>query len=250
MFCGTRTLAQSIRMTLTYSTRIDGDAAYLDQDESAHLLQVLRKRVGDEVLVTNGIGSGWKAQIRHADKRGAVLALREPVVRPPSWGSQIHLALAPPKQAARLEWFLEKVTEIGVNKISLLATQRTERTRWRHDRLQRVLLAAMKQSGQFQLPELHHEDLTIDQLVSNYSGAEWTKLIPTCDWGNLPRLSSVYTAGQSVIIAIGPEGDFSPEEIKIALEGGFQAVLLGDNRLRTETAGVVACTQIHTINGL
>lgn len=243
-------MAKSIWMTLAYSIRIEGGSAFLDADESGHLLQVLRKRKGDQVLVTDGSGRGWTAEITLADRKAAMLTLLDPVPGPSPWGVDIHLALAPPKQAARLEWFLEKVTEIGVNRISMLATQRTERTRWRFDRLQRILVAAMKQSGQFRLPLLDSEDLTVDQLVDLYPGEDRIKVIPTCDWSNLPRLSSVYKPGHPIVVAIGPEGDFTPEEVKTAIQGGFQAVLLGDNRLRTETAGVIACAQIHTIHGL
>ncbi len=237
-------------MTLAYSTRIEGGQALLDPDESGHLLQVLRKRKGDQVWVTDGLGQGWIAEIAHADRKATMLHLLEPVSGPASWKGDIHIALAPPKQAARLEWFLEKVTEIGVDRISMLMTHRTERTRWRFDRLQRILIAAMKQSGQFKLPLLDPEDLTIAQLAALYPDDERLKVIPTCDWGNLPRLSSVYRAGQSVVVAIGPEGDFTPEEIETAIQGGFQPVLLGDNRLRTETAGVMACAQIHTLHDL
>ncbi len=237
-------------MTLAYSTRIEGGSAFLDPDESGHLLQVLRKRKGDQVLVTDGSGRGWKAEITLADRKATILTLLEEIPGPVPWGVDIHLAMAPPKQAARLEWFLEKVTEIGVNRISMLTTKRTERTRWRFDRLQRILVAAMKQSGQFHLPKLDLEDLTIEQLVAIYPGEDRIKMIPTCDWGNLPRLSSVYRPGHAAVVAIGPEGDFTPEEIETAIQGGFQAVLLGDNRLRTETAGVLACAQIHTLHGL
>ncbi|MBK7343122.1 MAG: 16S rRNA (uracil(1498)-N(3))-methyltransferase [Saprospiraceae bacterium] len=247
-FSGTRTLSQSCQMTLTYSNRIEGNTATLDQEESAHLLQVLRKKKGDQVMVTNGLGQGWLAEISVAHKQGAVLTLINRMEEGPGRPYGVHIALAPPKQAARLEWFLEKVTEIGVDRISILSTQRTERTRWRFDRLQRILLAAMKQSGQFRLPVLDPEDVSIQQLGQSVPGSDWEKFIPTCDWGNLPHLSSVYQPGQSVVIAIGPEGDFTPEEVRIAEEHGFHPVLLNDNRLRTETAGVVACVQIHTLN--
>ncbi|MCB0695228.1 MAG: 16S rRNA (uracil(1498)-N(3))-methyltransferase [Lewinellaceae bacterium] len=236
-------------MTLTYSTQIDGPSARLDADESLHLIQVLRKGTGDQVLVTNGLGSGWLAEIAQPGKKETLLRLLEPVEGPADWGFELHLALAPPKQAARLEWFLEKVTEVGVNRISMLRTQRTERTRWRHDRLQRVLIAAMKQSGQFRLPRLDPEDVSLEELIGEEQHNTRTNWLPTCDWGNLPTLSSVYTPGASALIAIGPEGDFSPEEVRLAVAGGFRPVLLGANRLRTETAGVVAAIQIHTLHG-
>lgn len=236
-------------MTLTYSTQIDGVTARLDADESLHLVQVLRKGVGDHVLVTNGLGDGWLAEILQPGKKETTLRILEPVEGPADWGFDLHLALAPPKQAARLEWFLEKVTEVGVNRISLLRTHRTERTRWRHDRLQRVLIAAMKQSAQFRLPRLDPVDVTLEDLIREEQHVNRTNLLPTCDWGNLPALSAVYTPGTAALVAIGPEGDFSPEEVRMAVEGGFLPVLLGPNRLRTETAGVVAAIQIHTLHG-
>jgi 16S rRNA (uracil1498-N3)-methyltransferase len=143
---------------------------------------------------------------------------------------------------------LEKVTEIGVFRVTILQSERSERNKWRADRLEKILIAAMKQSAQTRLPELVIEDQDVRQLILAANNSEGNKLIATCDWGNLKTLSDVYTPGQDTLILIGPEGDFSPGEVAFAKQNGFLPILLGTNRLRTETAGVVACAQINLLN--
>jgi 16S rRNA (uracil1498-N3)-methyltransferase len=235
-------------MTLVYCPHIQGDLAIPDAEEARHFLQVLRKRVGEEVFLTNGEGQGWRARISAIHRQEAHLQLEEPLPPRPDWGFHLHIGLAPPKQAARLEWFLEKVTELGVNRISLLATARSDRSHWRPDRLQRLLVAAMKQSGQFRLPLLDEGELRPASLYAEYADIPACRLIATCDWGNLQPLASVYHRENHVVFLIGPEGDFTPEEVREAGEARFQPVLLGPNRLRTETAGVAACAQIHVLH--
>lgn len=235
-------------MTLVYCTRIVSDLALPDPEEARHLVQVLRKRVGDEVQVTDGAGTGWQARIEGIHKQEVTLRLLQVLPSRGGWGFRLHIALAPPKQAARLEWFLEKVTEIGVDRISLLHAARSERSHWRADRLQRILVAAMKQSGQYRLPLLDAEEMRPSALWQEYRDTETLRIIATCDWDNLRPMSSVYTPARQVVILIGPEGDFTPEEVRDATAAGFLPVLLGPNRLRTETAGVTACAQIHTLH--
>lgn len=235
-------------MNLVYCAQIGGGIAELDQEESRHIVQVLRMRVGDKLMVTDGQGHGWEATIAVSGKKGVQLALGDRISDRPGWGFYLHLAIAPPKSAARLDWFLEKVTELGVNRITLLSTDRTERSKLRHDRLQRVLIAALKQSGQLALPQLDIDFLPFTDLVKRYANRNVNKIMLTCDWGNLRPLSAVYTPGPETVILIGPEGDFTPQEIVVAKDHGFEPVLIGSNRLRTETAGVAVCAQIHVLN--
>lgn len=235
-------------MTLVYCSLIRDGIAVPEPEEALHLRQVLRKRVGDQVIVTDGLGNGWLAIILEEDKKGVKLAIGEPVDGPQSWGFHLHIGLAPPKSAARLEWFLEKVMELGVNRISLIETERTERLRWRNDRLTRVLIAALKQSGQFILPQLDKEPIGLSKFIEGFPEGDMNKLILTCDWGNLQTLSAVYRPGQDSVVLIGPEGDFTHHEVQYAKVNNFTPVLIGPNRLRTETAGVAVCAQIHVLH--
>lgn len=235
-------------MTLVYCPDVHDSLAFPDPDESRHLTQVLRKRKGDKVGVTDGKGNGWVAVLEDTGRNKVVLRLTETVDPPQHWGFHLHVAVAPPKQGARLDWMLEKLTETGVDRITLLRCARSERTHWRHDRLQRLLVSAMKQSIQFRLPHLDAVERSFEDFLAEPILPTTLKLLPTCDWGNLPILSSVYKRAPATVVLIGPEGDFSPQEVEAARNAGFQPVLLGNNRLRTETAGLVACVQIHTLH--
>ena len=235
-------------MTLVFCPSADGMVAVPDQEETHHLIHVLRKRVGDEVLVSDGKGRGWVGRLESSDRQGVRIALLSEAEGPRHWGFQLHLAFAPPKHSGRLEWLLEKVTEIGVDRITILETRRTERTRWRHDRLAKLLISAVKQSGQFRMPVLDESDMTLKQFFELCRGRDANKLIATCDWGNLKTLSGVYEPRRDTVLLIGPEGDFTPEEIEWAKAASFTPILLGPNRLRTETAAVVACAQIHVLH--
>jgi 16S rRNA (uracil1498-N3)-methyltransferase len=235
-------------MTLVFSRQIEKDIAILDAEEGRHLVQVLRKKVGDQVQVTDGNGHSWEAEIADITKKGVYLQLTAEIKDDQPDKPKIHIAIVPPKQGARFEWFLEKVTEIGVFRVTILQSERSERNKWRADRLEKILIAAMKQSAQTRLPELVIEDQDVRQLILAANNSEGNKLIATCDWGNLKTLSDVYTPGQDTLILIGPEGDFSPGEVAFAKQNGFLPILLGTNRLRTETAGVVACAQINLLN--
>lgn len=235
-------------MTLVFCPSADGVVAIPDTEETHHLLNVLRKRSGDEVVVTDGKGRGWIGRIDIAERKLVRIDLLQETAGPQHWGYHLHLAIAPPKHSGRLEWLLEKVTEIGVDRITLLETWRTERTRWRYDRLEKLIIAAVKQSGQFTMPRLDERDMTLAQFFQTCRGVQANKFIATCDWGNLKSLSGVYAREYDTVLMIGPEGDFTPEEVELARSESFTPVLLGTNRLRTETAAVVACAQIHVLH--
>ncbi len=224
-------------MQLFYAPRIEHGFAHLEEEESRHLLTVLRRKVGDRLQLTDGRGSLYEGEIADVGKRHVSIRLLTTMPAPPERTARLHLAIAPTKQMERLEWCLEKATEIGVDDITLLHCQRSERDTVRLDRLEKVLVSAMKQSLRAWLPQLHGL-VPFRQLV--VSASENQKRIAWCAASPLPHLRTTLTAGQSTLIAIGPEGDFSPEEVALAQQHGFTGVGLGTARLRTETAGVLS----------
>ncbi len=193
----------------------------------------------------NGIGSIYEAVIGIADPRSCLLDIvrEEHFQNPRSY--HLTIAIAPTKNMDRFEWFVEKATEIGVDKIVPILCKHSERKDLKFDRLEKILISAMKQSGQTYLPEL--SKLTPFKEVVNVS-FEGDKLIAHCVPGDKRLLKNVTLPGKNVLLLIGPEGDFDPSEIGLALEKGFLPVSLGNSRLRTETAGIVGCHTICLMN--
>ncbi len=226
---------------LFYTPRIEHGFAHLDEEESRHLLTVLRRKVGDRLQLTDGRGHTYEAELAEVGKRGASARLLSTLVVPERT-ARLHLAIAPTKQMERLEWCLEKATEIGVDDITLLHCQHSERSTVRLDRLEKVLISAMKQSLRAWLPQLHGP-LPFRQFIA--AATEPQKRMAWCAATPLPPLQTTFLAGQSTLIAIGPEGDFSPEEVALARQHGFLEVSLGPARLRTETAGILAVAAFH-----
>jgi len=228
---------------LFYAPRIEHGFAHLEEEESRHLLTVLRRKVGDRLQLTDGRGQLYEAELAEVGKRGASARLLSTASTPPPV-ARLHLAIAPTKQMERLEWCLEKATEIGISDITLLRCQHSERDVVRLDRLEKVLVSAMKQSLQVWLPQLHGL-VPFRQFVT--SATETQKRLAWCADDPLPHLKTTLAGGQSAVIAIGPEGDFSPEEVALALGEGFAAVSLGPSRLRTETAGLLAVATFNLV---
>ena len=229
-------------MHIFYTPDITDDKYLLDEQESKHASKVLRLSVGDQILLIDGKGGKYTAEIlENVGKRIRVSVVSKTIENERS-AHYLHLAVAPTKNIERLEWFLEKATEIGVDEITPLLCRNSERKSIKDDRLERVVVAAMKQSIKPFMPKLNALTKADDFIKQNYSGG---KYIAHCyDSEKLP-LKSATTQNTSSIVMIGPEGDFSLEEVKMAEANGFQSVELGKERLRTETAGVVAC---HTVN--
>jgi len=175
------------------------------------------------------------------------LHIRETIEALPSCPVRIELAVAPTKNADRMEWLAEKATETGVDSITFLKTRYSERKQLNTDRIRKILIAAMKQSEKAVLPQLS-EMIDFEQYVEQAFAGQ--KIIPHCHPGEKRLLSHTYCKGEDVRILIGPEGDFSEEEVALALANGYQAVSLGETRLRTETAALVACQTIHILNQL
>jgi 16S rRNA (uracil1498-N3)-methyltransferase len=213
----------------------------LDEDNSRHIVQVLRMKPGESLQLTDGKGALLTAAIIDDHKKKCRVAIRSAVSLPPP-EKKVTIAISPLKNTSRFEWFLEKATEIGVSTIVPLFCERTERTSIRLDRLQQIAVSAMLQSQQGWLPQLT-DPTTLAELIRSGSGQ--TRYIAHCLESPRPTTSLgalTHQTTPSSLILIGPEGDFSPNEVELALAQGFIPVTLGPHRLRTETAGVVAAT--------
>jgi 16S rRNA (uracil1498-N3)-methyltransferase len=207
----------------------------LSEETSRHCTQVLRMKEGEVLQLTDGRGNSCTASIISEDKKKTVVMIQEQS-RVPAPEKQTSIAIALLKNNSRFEWFLEKATEIGVTEIQPLITQRTEHTRFRYDRMQGILIAAMLQSQQTWLPVLH-EPVEFTDCVTR---STWQlKLVAHCEEDRKELIKELPHSLHTQIL-IGPEGDFTPEEIRLALDHQFLPVSLGDTRLRAETAGIVA----------
>lgn len=227
-------------MHLFYCPGLEGENTELPEEEAHHAVHVLRLGAGAPIGLLNGKGTLAEAQITHAGKgRCNVHVLRSSTL-PPERKARIHLAVAPTKQMERFEWFLEKATEIGVDRITPLITHRTERSKLRHDRLERVLVGAMKQSQRRWLPQL--DGLT--GLADLVKEAAPQRLFGWCE-GEHHELAITYQPRQDALLLIGPEGDFTPEEAQLLIAQGCKPIGLGTARLRTETAAIAACAWMN-----
>jgi 16S rRNA (uracil1498-N3)-methyltransferase len=224
---------------LSYSTRIEAGFVYLDEEESRHIATVLRRKVGDRLEITNGNGALWETEITEIGKRHVIARIvGEKILSPAS--ARLHMAVAPTKNIERFEWFLEKAVEIGVDSVTPLLCRHSERTTVRHDRLEKVVVAAMKQCLRTYLPTLN--PLTpFKKVVENLPESQ--RFIGWCPpESDMPHLKTVLAPQRDTVIFIGPEGDFSPEEIALAQQYQCTPITLGAARLRTETAAVFACS--------
>lgn len=245
MFSNGKKIYTLTRMNSFYQTNITGKIIQLSLEESKHCIKVLRLRKGDHVQLMNGKGSIFEASIKVADARSCILEVMEEQKFLKNRTYHLTIAIAPTKNIDRFEWFVEKSTEIGIDKIVPLLCQHAERKEVKGERIEKILIAAMKQSGQTFLPELSRITPFKELIAQPFDG---DKFIAHCESGQKKKLKDTLKPGKSTLILIGPEGDFEPAEIKIALENGFVPVSLGESRLRTETAGIVACHTASLIN--
>ena len=217
----------------------------LPEEEAGHCIRVLRLTEGDEILLTDGKGFFYKATISRAHHKHCEVEILESWKQPDLWNFKLHIAVAPTKNMDRMEWFVEKATEIGIDSITCLNCRFSERKEIKPARLEKILVSAMKQSQKATLPIL--TGMTDFKTFVNqpFYGR---KFIAHCEDGDKQLLKQIYKPGENALILIGPEGDFSPEEIALALQNGFEPISLGESRLRTETAALVACHTIHVLN--
>ncbi|MCU4157391.1 16S rRNA (uracil(1498)-N(3))-methyltransferase [Carboxylicivirga sp. A043] len=229
-------------MELFFDPSFNGQGI-LNESESKHCINVLRHKAGDTITVADGKGHYYKCKIINAHPKKCDLSLIDKQTFPKAKFG-IHMAVAPTKSIDRFEWMIEKAMELGISEITPLLCDHSERKKVRTDRIERIVVAAMKQSLKAYLPiinELTPFDKFIQKNTSN-------GYIAHCYDINKSPLKKAYTTGSDCTLCIGPEGDFSLEEVEMATKAGFKPVSLGNSRLRTETAGVVACHTIHLLN--
>lgn len=229
-------------MKLFYTPDISSDSFYtLNEEESKHAIRVLRLKTGDQITLIDGKGHFFQAKVHEDHPKKCVVEILHKDSELTSL-PLIHIAIAPTKNNDRFEWFIEKATEIGIQEITPLVCEHAERKNINLDRLEKKAISAMKQSLKARLPIIHEATSFKDLISKNFKGV---KYIAHCYQNQQKHLKEIYNPGENTLILIGPEGDFSETEIKMAIENGFQPVTFGKSRLRTETAGIVAC---HTIN--
>lgn len=229
-------------MQLFFNPNIDEttESFSFDKEESRHIIKVLRKKDSDILQVTNGSGLLFETQITLAsDNKCTVEVLSIKNAEKPKF--HLHLAVAPTKMNDRFEWFLEKATEIGIQEITPIFCDRSERKVINRDRFEKIILSAMKQCNETFLPKLNEAVSFKDFIKQKNNGLQ---LIAHCEETDKKSLKEVLKSNEDVTILIGPEGDFSEKEIALALENNYKPVTLGNTRLRTETAAVVACHSV------
>ena len=232
-------------MQLFYVPDISGAEVVLNETESKHAIRVLRLTEGTQVQLIDGEGGFYEAIISVAHHKRCKLLITNSVSEFEKRNFKLHLAIAPTKNIDRFEWFLEKCTEIGIDEITPLLSEHSERKVVKPERLEKILVAAMKQSLKAYLPELK----PINNFNDVVSMSEYqNKYIAHCNDGDKVHLKNEIKKGADAFILIGPEGDFSKEEVTFALQNGFKEISLGNARLRTETAGVVACHIANLMN--
>ncbi len=231
-------------MNLFYQPLIPRGALYLDPDESRHAIKVLRKRNGDTIKLTDGNGVFYEGIITDADAHQCAFDIHTSAPEPRK-NFRIHIAISPTKNTDRIEWFVEKSVELGIDEITLLLCDHTERQHLKIERLKKNAVSAMKQSLKAWLPVLHPITSFKDFVLAS---TEEEKFIAHVDDQNQLYLQRVVDPGRSYLTLIGPEGDFSSDELLLAEKYGFKKVSLGSSRLRTETAGLAACHILNLAN--
>ncbi|GAP71301.1 RsmE family RNA methyltransferase [Candidatus Symbiothrix dinenymphae] len=219
--------------------------------EAQHCVRVLRRQVGDVIDITDGKGYFYKARIVEAHPQHCAVQLLDTQLQVPARSNRIEIAVAPTKQLERIEWFAEKATEIGFDKITLLQAQHSERKDVKTDRIQKIIVSAMKQSLKATLPEIQGMTAFSRFIRRPFEGL---KCIAHCNQGEKQLLTTLFGGSieimPNVLILIGPEGDFSEVEVEEAVAYGFLPISLGESRLRTETAALYALQTIHVIMSL
>jgi 16S rRNA (uracil1498-N3)-methyltransferase len=232
-------------MQLFYVQGITRNEIVLDETESKHAIRVLRLNAGDKVQVVDGVGGFYTAEITEPHPKKCKLVIISAQKEFDKRLFRLHIAIAPTKNANRFEWFLEKATEIGIDEITPLLCERSERKTVKPDRLEKILVSAMKQSVKSWLPKLN-PSISLNEFLQVNEGSQ--KFIAHCNEGKKVHLKEEIKKGENVTLLIGPEGDFSPEEVEKARSAGFREISLGPSRLRTETAGIVACHIVNLVN--
>lgn len=232
-------------MHLFYTPDILTDTYILNEDESKHCIKVLRLQMGDSVTLIDGTGGFYQAEIVDPHPKKTKLKI---IATQHEYGKRnhyLHIAVAPTKNIERIEWFLEKATEIGIDEISLFICDRSERKEVKTDRLNRVITSAVKQSLKAYHPQLN-EVISFKNFIKQTQASQ--KFIAHCLDDEKKTLKNCINNQADYVILIGPEGDFTPQEITLAIDNNFVPISLGNSRLRTETAALEACFEINFLN--
>lgn len=233
-------------MHLFYTPDISSNNYTLNEEESNHCNKVLRLKQGEKVHLIDGIGGLYTAEISEVTKKAVYLVVIEKQSEFGKRNHHLHIAIAPTKNNDRLEWFLEKATEIGIDEITPIICERSERKIVKEERLEKVVTSAVKQSLTAYHPKINTAIFFKDFIKQSEAD---DKLIAHCiDEDDRKAISQLIKPHQRYLILIGPEGDFTPKEIELALQNGFKPVTLGNTRLRTETAGLAACFEVNFLN--
>jgi len=234
-------------MQLFYNHNINQNSEEIafDKIESRHIVRVLRKNAGDILHITNGKGYLFTAEIVLASDKKCLAKIINCKEKPKPWSYYLHIAIAPTKLNDRFEWFLEKATEIGIDEITPIICQNSERRVVKLERFEKIIQSAMKQSLKFTLPKIN-EPVKFTEFINQ----EFTDkvCIAHCEENEKELLKNIISTEENALILIGPEGDFSSEEIQLAQEKNYIPISLGESRLRTETAGLVAVQNVAFIN--
>ena len=233
-------------MHIFYTPDITQNTYTLNEEESKHCVRVLRLTTGSIVNLVDGKGGFYTAEITSDNPKKVSLSILKVETEFHKRNHYLHIAVAPTKNIDRIEWFLEKATELGIDEVTPIITDRSERRVVKEDRLNKVITSAVKQSIKAYHPKLN-DAITFDAFLKEpFDG---NKLIAHCiDNGEKQYISKLVAPHQKYLILIGPEGDFTPDEVNLALNKGFKALTLGDNRLRTETAALSVCFEINYLN--
>lgn len=234
-------------MQLFYNSTIDKNTLQItfDKIESRHIVKVLRKKEGDAIYITNGKGQVFNCKITIANDKKCLVSILGKEEKKQFKDYYLHVAIAPTKNNDRLEWFIEKATEIGIDEITPIICQNSERKIIKKERLEKIIVAAMKQSLKFYLPKLNEAVSFSEFLKKKQKGDIY---IAHCEESEKKHLKSVIKPKDSVTILVGPEGDFTVTEISESIAKNHIPITLGINRLRTETAALVAVQNISFIN--
>ena len=226
----------------------------LPQDEAVHALRVLRLKEGDEMFLMDGEGSFYKAAVTQANSKHCCYQVLEALPQQRPWAGHVHLAIAPTKNIDRMEWMAEKATEVGFDELTFLDCQFSERRQLREDRIEKIVVSAMKQSRKPWKPVVNQMQ-SFREFISQ--PREGLKFIAHCyqdfpreDFFGIVSRAENAQADSDITVLIGPEGDFSPEEVRAAIDHGYQSISLGSERLRTETAALSAVMMAHLVRRL
>lgn len=234
-------------MYVFYQPDISNNHVTLSEDESKHCTRVLRLKKGDTIHLANGCGIEAIASIADDNPKKCVLIIQERITHAPRL-THLHIAIAPTKNFDRMEWFIEKATEMGIEEITFIECEHSERNKINKERCEKVAISAMKQSKQWWLPKIH-DIVPLKKLIES-SDRDSLKLIAWCETNQTNLLREVIrnSASRHFTFLIGPEGDFTAEEVELTKKSGFSLVSLGENILRTETAALYACATLKVLS--